>query len=99
MPRRGGLCTVADMSNSGRPARRCPFRERRKGDRFGWPEVSGGRVGSGKALLLVVGLRELQVALGEFLDIDVPEGDDPDVLHEPRWAVHIPHPGVLHGVL
>src|SRR6516162_8322511 len=52
---------------------------------------------SGEALLLVVWVGELKVALGEFLDVDVLEGDDPDVLHKSRWAVHVPHPGILHG--
>src|SRR6516164_1951739 len=33
---------------------------------------------SGEALLLVVRVGKLKVALGEFLDVDVLEGDDPD---------------------
>src|SRR5258708_2597056 len=57
------------------------------------------RVRSGKSLLLVVRVRELKVALSQFLNVDVLEGDYPNVLHEPRRAVHIPHPGVLHGDL
>ena len=38
-------------------------------------------------------------ALGQFLDVDVLERDNPHVLHEPRRPVHVPDPGVLHDDL
>src|SRR6266436_3144994 len=41
-------------------------------------------------------LGKLQVALGQFLDIDVLERHDPHVLHEPGRAIHIPDPRVVH---
>src|SRR6266851_5124033 len=41
-------------------------------------------------------LGKLQVALGQFLDIDVLEGHDPHVLHVPGRAIHIPDPRVVH---
>ena len=37
-----------------------------------------------------------QVRLVELLDVDVLERHHPDVLHEPRRPVHVPHPGVGH---
>src|ERR1700683_1934254 len=43
--------------------------------------------------------RELKLALRQLFDVDVLEGYDPDVLHEPGRAVHVPHPGVVHGDL
>src|SRR5215207_3118175 len=42
------------------------------------------------------GLRDLEVALGQLLDVDVLPGHDLDVLDEPGGAVHVPHPGVAH---
>src|ERR1022692_1311901 len=51
---------------------------------------------SQKAPLLV---GNLQVALGQFLDVHVLEGDHADILNEPRGPVHVPDPGVLHGHL
>src|ERR1022692_174142 len=42
---------------------------------------------------------QLKVALGQFLDVDILEGHDPDVLDEPGRPVHVPHPGVVHGDL
>src|SRR6201999_2385378 len=53
------------------------------------------RVRSGRGL--VVG--EFEVALGQFLDVDVLERDDADVLDEAGRAVHVPDPGVLHDDL
>src|SRR5579859_256187 len=44
-------------------------------------------------------VRELEITLGEFLDIDVLERHNLNVLHKTRRAVHIPHPGVLHDNL
>src|SRR5258708_36560907 len=44
-------------------------------------------------------LGKLEVALGQFLDIDVLERHDPDVLHEPGRAIHVPDPRVVHGDL
>src|SRR5690606_14814490 len=42
------------------------------------------------------GLGDLEVALGQFFHVDVAEGHHFDVLHEPRRAVHVPHPRVAH---
>src|ERR1022692_2792840 len=42
---------------------------------------------------------QLKVAFGQFLDVDILEGHDPDVLDEPGRPVHVPHPGVVHGDL
>src|SRR6201995_1687725 len=53
------------------------------------------RVRSGRGL--VVG--EFEVALGQFLDVDVLERDDADVFDEAGRAVHVPDPGVLHDDL
>src|SRR6266480_7035822 len=47
----------------------------------------------------LLGFGNLEVALGKFLDVDVFEGHDLDVLNEPGGPVHVPHPGVLHGDL
>src|SRR6516162_5640403 len=47
----------------------------------------------------LLGVGDLEVALGEFLDVDVLERHDLDVLNEPSGPVHVPHPGVLHGDL
>src|SRR5579859_2922518 len=44
-------------------------------------------------------VRELEITLGEFLDIDVLERHNLNVLHKTRRTVHIPHPGVLHDNL
>src|SRR5258708_32756713 len=44
-------------------------------------------------------LGKLEVALGQVLDINVLELHDPDVLHEPGRAVHVPDPRVVHGDL
>src|SRR5580658_3139324 len=41
-------------------------------------------------------LWNFQVCLGQFLDVDVLEGDYTHILDEPGRAVHIPHPGVSH---
>src|SRR5262249_4861956 len=51
---------------------------------------------AGPALAL---LWDLQVALGQFLDVDVLECDNPDVPDEPGWPVHVPDPGIMHGDL
>src|SRR5262249_55161714 len=56
----------------------------------------GRRRGAWRRLL---GVGNLEVAPGEFLDVDVLERHDLDVLHEPGGPVHVPHPGVLHGDL
>src|SRR5215472_7840946 len=48
---------------------------------------------------LLLGVGDLEVALGELLDVDVLKRDDLDVLDEPGGPVHVPHPGVLHGDL
>src|SRR6516164_8579111 len=48
---------------------------------------------------LLLRVRDLEVALGELLDVDVLERHDLDVLDEPGGPVHVPHPGVLHGDL
>src|SRR5215470_2510691 len=52
-----------------------------------------------RALKRLLGVGDLEVALGEFLDVDVLERHDLDVLNEPGGPVHVPHPGVLHGDL
>src|SRR5579875_1086542 len=49
--------------------------------------------------LWLLGPRYLKVALGEFLHVDVLERNNPHVLYKPRRAVHVPHPGILHGDL
>src|SRR6516162_10345695 len=56
-----------------------------------------GRQRTARKLLLRVG--DLEVALGELLDVDVLKRHDLDVLDEPCGPVHVPHPGVLHGDL
>src|SRR5450755_824175 len=43
------------------------------------------------------GLGHLQVALRKLFDVDVFEGDDLHGFHEPRRAIHVPHPGVRHA--
>src|ERR1035437_1658138 len=40
---------------------------------------------------------ELKLVLGELFDVDVLEGDNPDVLDEPCRPVDIPDPGIGHG--
>src|SRR6266566_8678429 len=42
------------------------------------------------------GFGQFQVALGQFLDVDVLEGDDPYIFHKTGRTVHVPHPGILH---
>src|SRR6478609_7390148 len=42
-------------------------------------------------------LGQLEVALGQLLDVDVLERHDPHVLDEPGGAVDVPHPRVGHG--
>src|SRR6266851_6945864 len=54
-----------------------------------------GRLGSWTLL----GVRDLEVAPGEFLDVDVLERHNLDVLNEAGGPVHVPHPSVLHGDL
>src|SRR5215467_10442311 len=49
--------------------------------------------------LQLLGVGDLEVALSEFVDVDVLERDNLDILNEPGGPVHIPHPGVLHGDL
>src|SRR5215470_12619911 len=75
--------------------RRAPARSR---EAAGWAGgLDAGRLrGDGKLLL---GVGDLEVALGEFLDVDVLERHDLDVLDETGGAVHVPHPGVLHDDL
>src|ERR1051326_9085871 len=81
----GRLCYwVTAAASAGRPtAKRAAVRR------------SPGPKRSGEALVLFVG--ELEVTLGELFDVHVLEGDDTHVLDEPGRAVHVPHPGVLHG--
>src|SRR5580658_7089982 len=43
--------------------------------------------------------RDLQIALGEFLDVHILERDDPHILNKTGRTVHVPNPGVLHGDL
>src|SRR5690606_20056885 len=51
---------------------------------------------SGLPLLEVA---QVDVRLRQLLDVDVLEGDDALFLDEPRGAVDVPHPGVVHGDL
>src|SRR5581483_7660153 len=44
-------------------------------------------------------LRQLKVGLGQFLDVNVLERDDPHVLDKTGRAVHVPDPRVPHGDL
>src|ERR1700689_5385750 len=60
-------------------------------------KAAGRRPAPARRRLLLLG--HLQVTLGEFLDVDVLEGDHPDILHEPGRPVHVPDPGILHGDL
>src|SRR6266851_2886580 len=61
----------------------------------GWPATTL-PVGQDLPLSLSGLLGKLQVALRQFLDIDVLERHDPHVLHEPGRAIHIPDPRVVH---
>src|SRR6266516_25576 len=42
------------------------------------------------------GFGQFQVALGQFLDVDVLEGDDPYIFHKTGRPVHVPYPGIPH---
>src|SRR5262249_48308172 len=59
-------------------------------DGYRRPSAGSGWIAS-HALAL---LWHLQVTLGQFLDVDVLEGDNPDVPDEPGWPVHVPDPGI-----
>ena len=50
------------------------------------------------AALHVVGI-DLELGLGELLDVDVLERDHPDLLDEARRAVHVPDPRIGHANL
>src|SRR5215467_6249692 len=47
----------------------------------------------------LLGIWDLQVTLGEFLDVDILESDYTDILDKTRRAIHVPDPGILHGDL
>src|SRR6185312_10036064 len=42
---------------------------------------------------------QVQLGLVQLLDVDVLEGEHPDVLDEPGRPVHVPDPGIAHGDL
>src|SRR5215469_4469751 len=44
-------------------------------------------------------IRDLQIALGEFLDVHILERDNPHILYKSRRTIHVPDPGILHGDL
>src|SRR5208283_1099701 len=41
-------------------------------------------------------LWNFEISLGQFLDVDVFEGDYAHVLYEPGGTVHVPHPVIPH---
>src|SRR5215468_12118661 len=45
----------------------------------------------------LLGVGNLEVALGKFFDVDVLERHNPNILHETGRPVHVPNPCVLHG--
>src|SRR5262249_6808090 len=102
--RRGLWMSWRDGGNCGKNRRNCPCRVLGcAGSCLAGPCLAGPclaapgrRRGAWRRLL---GVGNLEVAPGEFLDVDVLERHDLDVLHEPGGPVHVPHPGVLHGDL
>src|ERR1700722_8085026 len=57
---------------------------------------AGARTGVAQRRRELLLLGDLEVALGQFLDVHVLERNNSYILHETRRPVHVPHPGILH---